>query len=416
MIKIEIPKRKGNVIYKSDDGKRYYLAICIDHVKEERQKMEWGQKTPAYMFDGNFFTLSQSTPVIFRLFEHIKHNCAFTIGGGGRPLSKHRGMGKDISLANLLYSFYSDICIEQTIGVNVRCVNNNVVILSNITDREEDEFLKDHYVYNFTRGNLVSDVGGAVIHSNGHIFVNYPAMGVKCDGRNFYTSYDQGLCNLLASVPNWNIDNGALRANLGKGKSGSNIYIPFSSIVVAYHRGLVPNGTNNIREKLKAVNKEIIGKQLLADHLTERKGNNYPFLLALTNSEVNDATRNFRTRIEKPFFFYSAVDHARNRCLVWLGIEDTGWEKYIVFGDLSDEKEYKLYLHCFNKFKRIVQAAGCFLKKPGDDSLLYYWAAPERMNDRRNPLIQILSKPMDIFTVYHDGIFVGIPKSITPWV
>lgn len=325
-------------------------------------------------------------------------------------------MGRDIPLANVLYGFYNGIDIEQTGDINVRCVMNDAVILSNLADREEVDFFKTHYVYDFTMGNIVSDVCGAVVHSNGHIFVDYPAMGVKCDGRNFYTSYDQGLCNLLASVPNWNINNEALRANLGKGKSGSSIYIPLSSIVVAYHRGRVPNNTNNIREKLKAINQEIIGKQLLADHLTERKGNDYPFLLALTNRKVNDTVRNFRTRIKKPFFFYTVVDHARNICLVWLGIEGTDWERYIVFGDLTDEREYKLYLHCFDKFKRIAQAAGCFLKKPGDDSLLYYWAAPERMNDRRNPLIQILSKPLDMFTVYHDGIFFGIPKSITPLI
>lgn len=414
MFKIEIPNREKNAIYKSDDGKRYYLTVCTDGIGEERCKSEWGKKTPAYMFDGNHFTLDQFPPVVFRLLEYIKLNYAFTIGGGGRPLSKRKDRSKDVPLANVLCGFYNNIDIEENIDINVRCVNSDAVVMDNLTDSEEVEFFRNHYVYDFTRGNIVSDISKVITHSNGHIVVDYPAMSVKCDGRLFCTSYDQGLCSLLAAIPNWNLVRGALKANVGTGESGKSIFAPYASIIVAYHRGLVPTGTGNIRDKLKVIDQEINGKQLLVDHLTERKENNYPFLLALTNNNVNDTMRNFRTRIKKPFFFYSVADHARKICLVWLGIEGTGWEKHIVFGDLTDERECGLYLQCFDRFKEIAKSAGYFLKKSGDDSLLYYWANPTRMNDKKNPLILLLSKPMSIFTVYHDGIFFGMPKCIKP--
>lgn len=367
-----------------------------------------------YLFDGNYFTLDQFLPVVFRLLEYIKLNHPFTIGGGGRPLSKRKDRSKDIPLANVLCSFYNGMDIEETDGINVRCVSSDAVGLNNLTDPEEVEFFRTHYVYDFTRGNIVSDIRGAVIHSNGHIVVDYPAMSVKCDGKNFCTLYDQKLCSLLTAVPNWNLVRGALTTNVGTGESGKSIFVPYASIIVAYHRELVPNDTDNIRDKLKVIDQEINRKHLLVDHLTERKENNYPFLLALTTNNVNDTVRNFRTRIRKPFFFYTAVDHARKICLVWLGIEGTSWERHIVFGDLTEERECGLYLQCFERFKEIAKAAGYFLKRSGDDSLLYYWANPDRMNDKRNPLVQLISKPMSIFTVYHDGVFFDIPKCIKP--
>lgn len=167
MVKIEIPQRSSNVIYGSDDGKRYYLVVHTNWANTDRRKKEWGKKTPAYMFDGNHFTSNQFPPVVFKLLEYIKlNNRSFTIGGGGRPLSKCKDLGRDLPLANVLYGFYNGIDIEQTIDINVRCVNSDAVVLNDITDREENEFLKNHYVYNFTRGNLVSDIGGAVIEDN----------------------------------------------------------------------------------------------------------------------------------------------------------------------------------------------------------------------------------------------------------
>lgn len=38
MFKIEIPNREKNIIYKSDNGKRYYLAVCTDEMGVKRRK------------------------------------------------------------------------------------------------------------------------------------------------------------------------------------------------------------------------------------------------------------------------------------------------------------------------------------------------------------------------------------------
>lgn len=288
-------------------------------------------------------------------------------------------------------------------------VDKKEVVLEGLTDQEEIEFFDTHYVYNFTMGNLVSDKHGAEVSSYGPIFVSPPCMGVKCDGISFHTAYDQRLCKFLSEIPNWNISKeGALKTNIGAGGKDS-LFIPYANIVVAHHRGLIPYDQNNVRDKLKAIYDSITAKGFETDHLSERKTNNYLHLLALTDKSVNGATRNFRTRIKAPFFFYTVYDHMRERCLVHLGIEGTNWEKYIVFNSLVDESEYKLYLDCLKAFKGKADEAGCLMDKPGEDSLLYHWAAPERMSDRTNPLNLLIAKPMDIFIRYSEVIFWDMP-------
>lgn len=410
MIEIPIPNRLNNAILQSDDNKRYYLVV-----NTKQQYPKWNGKKPAYMFTGDFTVDYHSFSPFWKLAEYIETIRAFVVGSDGLPYDRRKGE-KDISLARVLLSFYSGVEIEETDNVNAQMVDDREVVLESLTDQEEIEFFKTHYVYNFTAGNLVSDVHGTEVCFNGNVFVAPPDMYVKCKGESFHTTYDQKLCKFLLDTPNWNVGSGALKTNISAAsvdhadsKSKKSFFIPYANIVVAHHRGLIPYNKNNVRDKLKAIYDSITAKGLEIDHLSERKNNNYLHLLALTNKSVNGAAHNFRTRIKAPFFFYTVYDHIRERCLVHLGIEGTGWERYIVFNSLEDEESYKMYLECLKTFRDYADAAGCLMDKPGEESLLYYWAEPARMSDKANPLNQLLAKPLDVFIRYNKAVFWGIP-------
>lgn len=406
MIKVPIPNRPNNTIWQSEDGKRCYLTIST-----KQRHAKWNGKLPAYMFTGDFTSDYHELSPFWKLAEYLRSVHGFAVCGDGLPYDKRKDK-KDISLARILCGFYHGVDIDKTDNIHVKMVSSSEVVVNGLTDAEEIDFFKTHYVYNFTAGNLVSDIHSTEMCTNGNIFVSLPDMFVECDGISFHTAYDQELCGFLHEVPNWDVSSGALKTNIyieDESKLKRSIFIPFSNIVVAHHRRLIPYKENNIRDKLKAIYSGITDKGFLVDHLSERPINNYLYLLALSDRSVNAAALNLRTRIKAPFFFYTVFDHARERCLVHLGIEGTGWEKYIVFGSLTEPESCKLYLHCLYTFKGYAEAAGCLMDKPGEESLLYYWAEPERMGDKANPLNLLIAKPIDYFTRYSMAIFWGIP-------
>lgn len=50
------------------------------------------------------------------------------------------------------------------------------------------------------------------------------------------------------------------------------------------------------------------------------------------------------------------------------------------------------------------------MKKPGTDSLLYYWSDPCRSDEADNPLTALLAEPLDNFQEYREGSFHDMPE------
>lgn len=409
MIECPIRKKSSNVIYSADDESRFYLEV-----RTNKENKKWGGKTPAFLFDGNYPSKGKYTRVVYGVNDYIEKVGTFGIYST-QNIPLHRVEGKPyVSLARLLHSLYTGISLEDAQALNVCLVDNGEVIIDGLTDPEEVEFVRTHFVYNFTRGNIISDIHGAELHSTSHIRVEYPAIVIECAGRRFYTDYNQGLLSLLRRVPNWNCSVGALRTTVVKedrdkeDRDNRPLYVPLSAIVVAYHQGLVPD-KENIRDVLRGIHANTSKKGIVIDHLTEQTENNFMAFLAPSFQSVNGALGNRRTRIKRPLFYYSVFDHAQKKCFVWCGDENVGWEKYVAFDDLTIEKNYKDYIRFFYFFwDTIVKPAGCAMDEPGEDSAAYYWSAPERIADKANPYNKLLSAPADRYDRYQEGIFADV--------
>lgn len=258
-------------------------------------------------------------------------------------------------------------------------------------------------IYDLTVNNIESDEYKTPRHKGGVIANDV----VYCGGEVFYTQIDGGLRHLLDAIRSMRTYKGNLKFWI------SEKYVPFAAIVCIYH-----SFYKNVEcspEMVLATYKELqssckSAEKLDVDHLCENKGNNYVWALALMPHGINGGLNNRRSKIKAPYFFYTVYDLATRHCKVRCGVEtESGcWEKSFCFEWGNPRKSAQQYYVCFLEFWDRLPVE-YRLEKSDDSSWLHYWAKPERAQDERNPLIQLLHKPLNSFEQYSAGALADLP-------
>lgn len=123
----------------------------------------------------------------------------------------------------------------------------------------------------------------------------------------FYTDYDAGLLSLLQKIGAWTVGKGALKAVVGKDR------IPFSTIVWAWHHGLILDGVE-ANKAILAAHRYFTTLGLEVDHLTGNKSNNCLYALALVHGDINTSLGTRRNSIKEPFTFIPHIATQRINC------------------------------------------------------------------------------------------------------
>ncbi len=315
---------------------------------------------------------------------------------------------------NILYSNYKKIFQvldalyhaedpHETKGQKVWLVKKNPIRFNDYSFMAKDEakLLKSNHVYEVVLGNLQSDKHGspmfeqaffhhsAVIDSDGKIR-DIKGIVALCKGKEFYTSYDQELFDILSRFTCLEVtDKGVLKTDIGRSK------VPFATTVWAFYDHQLTN-SNDVLEQIYFIQRELSTSHRQIDHLSERKETNHPLLLAPLHKDINKAFRNKRTRIKRPFYFLNLYAYEQHLILVECGVENTSNIFRFQF-DISTLKGQQDYYDCFERFRSIAKAAGCITKNL-EENLLYYCADPNRFGCEGDPLMGLAYNPLESYS------------------
>lgn len=393
-----VSKNGSNIIY---EGEIYYYLI-IKAIRTDKNQI-------VCAFDGHIRKEkgSEQRCISELLIEYIQeHGTAYldpcVIARFGAPQKR---------VEEVLYSLYNDKSIEDAAKLNIKLVNRKKKISISSTSAwcdiptDEIELFKNNHVYDMSNNNLISNEKYSCFHTNGGFVGDGNAIIGGCKGRKFYTNYDKKLLTILKKIRPWNLDKrGALVATVARGK-----HIPFSTIVWAYHHGLIPHDTDatSTINSIVAVHRHFLLMGLEVDHLTENVQHNFLYGLVLMQGDINSSFQTRRKSIKQPFYFLSVYNHNVGKLLVKCGI-DTDVQHYERrFAFRLDSKGETAYRDCFAAFEKKVKSVGYLTKEPEKDNLLSYWASPERACSADNELKAMLEYPLNTYT----AIFAEWKKS-----
>ena len=389
---IFVSDSKNNVIL---EGENYhYLIVKGARTSKEKFVCAFDGEL-SRMQDGGRYTIADL------LVRHIQANGPFYLDPNTTP----RTASPKKRIEEVIYSLYYQKPLNTT-GLKIKIANRKGIIFTSygFMSADEAKLLQHNTVVELTKSNVRSAERGTYVHTNG-IFYHESAASAgqknkiigTCDGMTFYTDYDAGLLSLLQKIGAWTVGKGALKAVVGKDR------IPFSTIVWAWHHGLILDGVE-ANKAILAAHRYFTTLGLEVDHLTGNKSNNCLYALALVHGDINSSLCARRTSIKEPFYFYTAYSHAAHKLLVKCGFyeDKQHYERRFAF-DLPISKSDTAYKDCFNAFKEKARAAGCLTTEPEKENLLCYWADPCRAGSESDPHMELLKYPLNSFDKYTDG-------------
>lgn len=316
-------KDKLNIIAVVDGA--YFLIVW-------NKRMEREHIAPtAYEFDGHLKRIApngERETVCDGLIRMIQDQGAFyaeyhTIRDGSRERKDPRN-DSGIGLDQALYMLYHNAPLDRIKTIHVSTSKEPIKLEGNVAYdhslQEIQDFYKTYFTLDYRIAAIRSDEYSDIWHGKGAVIrCEDNHILISCGEKIFFTDYDDGLFDLLKSIPSWEVKSGALRGGINDAER-QNLKMSLSSIVGAYHNGLFDDTIINIREKLEDAKESFDKLRILYDHMTENKQNNFYYNLLALPKNVEDGKENpnnklfnLRTRIKAPYFFFSVCDHSRKR-------------------------------------------------------------------------------------------------------
>lgn len=318
------------------------------------------------------------------------------IGGGHRKYLIY--LDDQSAVKNMILSLYSGESMGTKHGRSKTIIDKPRYIMEDGTE-----------IYDLRIGNLFPPTAHVPMYGNGYLAHEGEDIRAHFNGRSFFTEYDPLLyAGLCASVTRWKLNYGTREKEKQSDNpmlvcmvsdSVESIAISFAEIIYQYHHNV--NGISMIDPRKDGVkfahqliqnHRDMMDFDLVCDHLTENRANNYSWALAMVPNNLN-ATFGERSAVAKPYFFYTVWDKKSFCYLVNFGFNDGThhWHRQYSFLTLYDKTEAGKYLYkeIYSSFRKKINPEYADTE---DETYLRYWGDPIRAYDKGNPLTSMLKK------------------------
>lgn len=303
-----------------------------------------------------------------------------------------------IPLLSLIYSFERQIALEKADALNIRLIHYEPIMTVMIGG-------KTIPIYDYRLDNILSDEikvtsefsNGMIIADDNTLTISY-YRDALIEPLYFKTIYTPDFAHILKKLVatkgvHWHVNNGALVCSIQI--NGDQINVAFAEIIEMYISDMID--PKQLTDSIIKAHEWFRQNEIVIDHLTHNKRNNFPWALAPIPVWLNKILQD-RDHIKPPYFFWIIRDIFTQRYRLMFGVYGLWVRKYF-FDDLSlmndddifspmyhpkksqkSGKDTPLLATIYQKFKDYIGGDN----QHAETSYLSYWGVPERAFDSNN--------------------------------